>query len=86
MNSPVSFTIAEYIVMEKLNVDATDTAVTRKIALHLKSLGYVAKRVRTSIGDGKYKSQIVWAKDNRKEMLEDLDVRLAAIKKREGKK
>lgn len=82
----VGFTIAEYIQKENLGVDPRDTAVTRMVAAHLKQMGYISKRVRQSIGDGKYKAQIVWSKDNRKEMLSELEQKLAAIKKKEGSK
>lgn len=78
----MSFTIAEYIQQNKLDVDPRDSAVNKTIAAHLRRLGYSQTRVRKSIGDGKHQSQTVWIKDNRKEMLDGLE---AKLKKLEGK-
>jgi hypothetical protein len=82
----MSFTIFEYIQQQKLDVDPRDTAVMKVVAAHLRELGYQPQRVRRSLGDGKMKSEQVWVKNDRKEMLADLEAKLAVIRKKEGKK
>lgn len=41
-----TFTITEYIKMHKLDVSPKDSGATRLIAAHLRSKGYVRKKVR----------------------------------------
>lgn len=82
----MSFTIADYIKDMGLGVDPRDTAVTKKIAAHLRKLGYKPRRHRESDAEGKTKSQILWEKNDRELMLKELDRKLEALLKKEPKK
>jgi vacuolar-type H+-ATPase subunit I/STV1 len=81
----VSFTIQEYIEQNKLGVDHRDSAVAKKIAAHLRNLGYHQIRVRKKEGEVTV-SQTVWVEDDRKQMLDELQQKLDGLKKRKGGK
>lgn len=68
------FTIAQYIEMNKLEVDPRDAGSTKLIAAHLRGLGYSARRVR---GEGK--SMTMWSKSDKVEEKEKLLGKLQAL-------